>query len=65
MRRDVIKRSTKVGLIVGSILTLINQGYDLLGGVVTPEMIWQIPLTYCVPYCVSTYAAVDAILQSN
>ena len=62
-RPDVVRRSLKVGAIVGTILVAINHGNLILQGVVTAEMIWKSLLTYCVPYCVSTYASVQAILH--
>lgn len=60
--RNVVRRSTKVSMLVGTILVAINQGNLLLGGVYSPDLWWKIPLTYCVPFAVSTYAAVDAIM---
>ena len=65
LRTDVVRRSLKVGLLVGTILVAINHGNLLLSGVVTSEMIWKSLLTYCVPYCVSTYASVSAILERS
>lgn len=62
MRRDVLARGLKVGLIVGTILTAINQGDLILAGTLSAEIAWKIPLTYLVPFCVSTYAAVSAII---
>lgn len=60
-RPDIVRRALKVALIVGTALTLINQGNHLLGGTVNLEIIIKISLTYCVPYAVSTYAAVGAV----
>ena len=62
-RPDIVRRGLKVGLIVGTLLTLINYGDILLSGQILPTMWWKIPLTYCVPYCVSTYAGVSAIRE--
>ena len=62
-RSDVVRRSLKVGAIVGTILVAINHGNLLLQGIITAEMIWKSLLTYCVPYGVSTYASVQAILD--
>lgn len=59
-RKDIVIRSLKVGLIVGSLLTLINYGDILLMGEFVPAMMWKIPLTYCVPFSVSTYASIAA-----
>lgn len=53
---DIARRAVRVALVVGTILTLINQ-YDALLG--RQEFSWlQAFLTYCVPYCVATYSAV-------
>lgn len=62
-RRQVVARSLRVSLIVGTILVGINHGNVLLGGGAATDLVWKIPLTYMVPYAVSTYAAVDAILS--
>ena len=61
----VVKRSARVSLVVGTILISINQGNLLLAGAFPPDLYWKIPLTYCVPFAVSTYAAVDAILARS
>lgn len=44
-------------LVVGTVLTAINQGNLLLQGIFPAQLIWKIPLTYCVPYCVATWSA--------
>lgn len=66
-QRPVVVRSVKVALLVGTILVGINHGNVLLGSGVSSDLLlsdlyWKVPLTYLVPYSVSTYAAVDAIL---
>ncbi len=61
VRKDVVLRGLRVGGIVGTILVAINQGDLLLAGTVSVEALWKISLTYCVPYCVSTYASVSVI----
>ncbi len=65
LRKDVVLRGLKVGGIVGTIHVAINQGDLLLAGTVTVEALWKISLTYCVPYCVSTYASVSAIRSAS
>lgn len=65
MRRDVVVRGLKVGAIVGTILTAINQGDLILAGTLGVENAWKIPLTFLVPYCVSTYAGVSAIIANR
>ncbi len=47
-----------MGLIVGTILTAINQGDVILAGE-APDLV-KAGLTYMVPYCVATYGAVTA-----
>ena len=64
IRKDVVVRGLKVGLIVGTILTAINQGDMLLAGQLESSAAWKIPLTYLVPYCVSTYAGVDTVRKN-
>jgi len=64
-RRDVVVRGLKVGGVVGTILVAINQGDSLLAGNLPLDAMWKIPLTYCVPYCVSTYASVSAIRSAS
>ncbi len=61
MRRDIVLRGLKVGAIVGTILVAINQGDMILSGQLDASAAWKIPLTYLVPYCVSTYGGVCAI----
>ena len=53
-----LKRSALTALVVGSILTAINQGDVILAGD-TPQLV-KIGLNYVVPYCVATYGAVSA-----
>ena len=65
MRRDIVIRGLKVGLIIGTILTAINHGDLLLNGQLSSSAAWKIPLTYFVPYCVSTYAGVEASLRQK
>lgn len=60
-RRLVVVRALKVACVVGTILIFINQGEAILGGAVTAGVWLKIALTYVVPYCVATFAAVQAI----
>jgi hypothetical protein len=50
-------RSLAAAMVVGTVLTLLNQGDTLLSGQWTAALFWKIPLTYCVPFCVATYGA--------
>ena len=58
----VPRRSLWVGLVVGTILNLINQG-DALAAGRRPDLL-KLLLTYLVPYCVATYGAVSFRLRA-
>ena len=64
-RKDVVGRGLKVSLLIGTILTAINQGDLILAGELGASSAWKIPMTYLVPYLVSTYASVSAILAES
>jgi len=50
----------KAALVVGTVLTLLNHGDALLGGGPLPAaLLWKIPLTYLVPFCVTVYGALS------
>ena len=53
----MLRRSAVVALIVGTILTAINQGNIILAGDFPASLYWKVPLTYCVPFCVATTGA--------
>ncbi|MCH7738172.1 MAG: nitrate/nitrite transporter NrtS [Chloroflexi bacterium] len=57
--RPMVRRSLIVALVVGSILTLLNQGDILFSGSWNGALYWKVPLTYCVPLCVATYGALS------
>ena len=49
--------SVLTALVIGTILTAINQGNLLLDGAFPAALYWKVPLTYSVPFFVSTWAA--------
>ena len=53
----MLRRSLTVAIVVGSVLTLLNQGDVILAGNWKTALYWKIPLTFCVPFCVATYGA--------
>jgi hypothetical protein len=55
--KEVMMIAFKVALIVGTILALINHGPKILNGTLSQENVYQILITYLVPYCVSTYSS--------
>ncbi|MEQ8230645.1 MAG: nitrate/nitrite transporter NrtS [Gammaproteobacteria bacterium] len=64
-RASVVRRALRVAVVVGSVLVAINYGDRLLAGELDARDGIRILLTYCVPYCVSTYAAVGALMQAR
>lgn len=59
------KQSLLTCLVVGSLLTAINHGEDLLRGRFLVDMAWQIALTFLVPLLVSTTSSVAAIQRQR
>jgi hypothetical protein len=57
--RPMLKRSALTTLVVGTVLVLINQGGILFSGTLPASLVWQIPLTYLVPFCVATWGAIS------
>lgn len=57
--RALLRSSARVALVVGTLLTAINQGQALLSQPVTPGLGLRIGLTYVVPFCVATYGALS------
>ncbi len=55
----MLKRSLIAALVVGTILTLLNQGDVLVSGSWNNALYWKIPLTYCVPFLVASYGALS------
>ncbi len=57
LRPSLLRRSLATALVVGSVLTAINQGNILVQGNFPAALYWKVPLTYCVPFCVATWGA--------
>jgi hypothetical protein len=55
-----VRRSLYIALVVGTIMTIINQGDVLLMEAITPLVVAKILLTHAVPYSVSTFSALSA-----
>jgi hypothetical protein len=58
--RPMLGRSLRVALVVGTVLTIINQGDSLLLRPWTEALLWKIPLTFMVPFCVATWGALTS-----
>ncbi len=50
-------RSLIIAVVVGTLLTAINQGNLVAQGEFPFALLWKIPLTYVVPFCVATTGA--------
>jgi ACR3 family arsenite efflux pump ArsB len=55
--RPLLRRSTLIALVVGSVLVAINQGDAIVAGHWDMALIWKVPLTYLVPFVVATWGA--------
>jgi hypothetical protein len=60
---SVVRRSLRVAAVVGTLIAAINYADRALAGTLSPADWCKIALTYCVPYGVSTYAAVSALRE--
>lgn len=60
--REVVGPALCTAMLVGTVLNLINQSDALLGP--AQVAVGKILVTYCVPYCVSTYTATRATLRT-
>lgn len=58
---DVIIASLKVSFVVGSLLAIINHGPELFQLSLSRGAMFQIALTYLVPFCVAAYSSAKAI----
>lgn len=63
--RTVVRRALAVAGVVGTILVVINHANALLAGDITLARTTQIITTMLVPYCVSTYSSVGAMLDAR
>ena len=64
-RASVMRRAAKIALVVGVVLAAINHGDRILSGTLDSGGVFKILLTFCVPYCVSTYSSVLAIRERS
>ena len=65
LRPDVSRTAIKISLLVGTILALINHGPKIFHFTLSKQDIFQISLTYLVPYGVSTYSSVKLIVNAE
>ena len=56
--RPMLKKSLAACVVVGTLLTALNQGDILLAGEWNSSLWWKIPLTYAVPFTVATIGGI-------
>lgn len=61
----VVRRASRVALLVGTLLVAINYGDRFLAGNLMPTDWLKMGLTYFVPYGVSTWSAVQALRSAQ
>jgi hypothetical protein len=59
--RAILGRSLVTCLIVGVALTAINHGDTIARGEVSSTLVWQVGLTFLVPFVVATVSSAAAI----
>ncbi|MDB2363647.1 nitrate/nitrite transporter NrtS [Flavobacteriales bacterium] len=64
-KKEIVIRSIKVALVVGTVLGPINHSNAILNGTLDSTRMFQMGLTYCVPYLVATYGAASQAAQSS
>jgi hypothetical protein len=64
-RPEIVRRSLRVAAVVGTILVAINYTDRALSGTLAPFDWVKMAITYAVPYCVATFAAVQTLRQPD
>lgn len=65
LRPEIVRRSLRVAAVVGTILVAINYADRALSGTLAPFDWVKMAITYAVPYCVATFAAVQTLRQPS
>ena len=58
-RPEIVQRALRVAAVVGTLLVAVNYTDRLLAGMLVPLDWAKMGITYLIPYCVSTYTAVQ------
>ncbi len=61
----IVKRALGYALVVGSLLIAINHGTCIINREYSFTCLWQSALSLCVPFIVSTFSSVQALLGGN
>ena len=57
LQPSLLRRSILTAIVVGTIIIAINQGNVILDGHWPTDLYWKVPLSYCVPFFVTTWGA--------
>ena len=61
----IVKRALGYAFVVGPLLIAINHGICIINCQYSVDCLWQSLLSLCVPYVVSTFSSVQALLVRN
>jgi hypothetical protein len=59
-QRVVLRRTVRIALLVGTILSIVNQGGVILGGDATVATWLRVLANYVIPFCVSNAGVLSA-----
>lgn len=65
LTRSVVQRGFRVSAVVGTLLVTINHLPAIWSGDLSRMRMFQIGLTYLVPYCVATWSSVSALREAD
>jgi len=65
LARSVVLRGFRVSAVVGTLLVTINHLPAIWSGDLSRMRMFQIGLTYLVPYCVATWSSVSALREAG
>lgn len=65
LARSVVLRGFRVSAVVGTLLVTINHLPAIWSGGLSRMRMFQIGLTYLVPYCVATWSSVSALREAG
>jgi len=57
----IVRRALLTGLVVGTVLTLVNHGAALARGGLGAELLWPVVLTFLTPYVVASVSSAMAL----
>lgn len=63
--RTTLRKTTRIALVVGTILSLINQASVIFGGDATAATWLRVGANYLVPFCVSSLGFLSATRRSD